>query len=339
MLVHRGHPRPSMTCRRCDDDRVPDTPPLPVVDGIGPTRLTVPLSGPWPTVADFVVHRFPGLGAEAVRARFAAGGFVGADGAAVPADTPLGAHRHLWYRREVPAERPVPFTERLVHVDDHLVVIDKPHFLPTVPAGGFLRETALTRLRVRLDNPDLTPIHRLDRDTAGLVMFSARPDTRGAYQSMFERRTVTKVYEAVSALPADWDPGAPALGGHRLPHTRTDRIVARRGELRARIIAGVPNAETTIALIAAGRSAAGRAVLHTLLRPRTGRQHQLRLHLAALGAPILGDRRYPALLPEAPDDHGSPLQLLARELAFTDPVSGAPRRFRTGMALAEAPRA
>lgn len=316
---------------------MPHTPALPVVDGIGPTRLTVPLHGPWPTVADFVVHRFPGLGAPAVRARFAAGGFVGADGAAAAADTPLGVHRHLWYRREVPAETPVPFTERLVHVDAHLVVVDKPHFLPTVPSGRFLRETALTRLRVRLDNPDLTPIHRLDRDTAGLVMFSARPDTRGAYQSMFERRTVTKVYEAVSALPADWDPGAPALAGHRLPHTRTDRIVARRGELRARITAGTPNAETTIEALGTGRSTAGRSVLHTLLRPRTGRQHQLRLHLAALGAGILGDRRYPELLPEAPDDHGLPLQLLARELAFTDPISGTPRRFHTTLTLSEAP--
>lgn len=337
MLVHRGHPRPAMTSRQCEDDAVSHPPPLPVVDGIGPTRLTLPTAGPWPTVADFVVHRFPALGADAVRARFAAGGFVCADGAAVPAQTPLGVHRHLWYRREVPGETPVPFTEHLVHVDRHLVVVDKPHFLPTVPAGGFLRETALTRLRVRLGNPDLTPIHRLDRATAGLVMFSARPETRGAYQSMFERRAVAKVYEAVSALPAGWDPAAPALSGLRLPHTRIDRIIARRGELRARIVDGEPNAETTIEALAAGRSAAGRAVLHTLLRPRTGRQHQLRLHLAALGAPILGDRRYPELLPEAPDDHGLPLQLLARELAFTDPVSGELRRFVTTLTLAETP--
>lgn len=316
---------------------MPHTPPLPVVDGIGATRLTVPSRGPWPTLADFVVHRFPALDAEEVRTRFGAGGFVGADGSAAAADTPLGVHRYLWYRREVPDETPVPFTEHLAHVDDHLVVVDKPHFLPTVPAGRYLRETALTRLRVRLDNPDLTPIHRLDRDTAGLVLFSARPGSRGAYQSMFERRTVTKVYEAVSALPADWDPAAPALGGARLPHTRIDRIVARRGELRARIAEGTPNAETTIEALGAGYNRSGRAVLHTRLRPRTGRQHQLRLHLAALGAPILGDRRYPDLLPEAPDDHGLPLQLLARELRFTDPLTGAPRRFVSGRSLAEAP--
>ncbi len=337
MLMHRGHPRPGTARPRCDDGRVPHTPPLPVVDGIGPTRLTVPPTGPWPTLADFVADRFSSLGAEAVRARFAAGGFVGADGTAAAADAPLGTHRHLWYRREVPDEAPVPFTEELVHVDDHLVVVDKPHFLPTVPAGRYLRETALTRLRVRLDNPDLTPIHRLDRDTAGLVLFSARPDTRGAYQSMFERRTVTKFYEAVSALPPGWDPAAPALGGARLPHTRVDRIVARRGELRARITEGTPNAETTIEVLGSGHSAAGRAVLHTRLHPRTGRQHQLRLHLAALGAPILGDRRYPDLLPEAPDDHGAPLQLLARELRFTDPLTGAQRRFVSGRALAEVP--
>lgn len=226
----------------------------------------------------------------------------------------------------------------VVHDDDDLVVIDKPHFLPTTPGGRFLRESALVRLRIRLDNPDLTPIHRLDRATAGLVMFSARPATRGAFQSLFEKRRVTKVYEAVSAAPAEWNPQEPALAGRPLPLVYRTHIQAHRGRLRVDVDdSREPNSETSIELRAAGLSPAGRRVLHTTLTPHTGRMHQLRVHLAALGAGILGDTWYPDLLPERPDDHTLPLQLLARELQFTDPLSEAPRRFRTRRTLSEAP--
>lgn len=317
---------------------MPVPPPLPVVDGVGPTRLRIPASGPWGTIAEYMTERFAQLDPAVLLRRLDAGRIVGEDGSRIERGTPLTAHRFVWYHRELPDERPVPYREEIVHTDDDLVVVDKPHFLPTTPSGRFLRETALVRLRVRLGNPHLTPIHRLDRATAGLVLFSARPATRGAYQSLFERRAVGKVYEAVSALPAGWDASAPALAGRPLPLVHRSRIVARRGELRVRNDEpGAPNAETAIAMLGAGVSASGRPVLHTALRPRTGRQHQLRVHLAALGAGILGDRRYPTLLPEAPDDPALPLQLLARELLFTDPLTGAARRFRTRRTLAEAP--
>ncbi|QCQ90213.1 pseudouridine synthase [Rhodococcus sp. SGAir0479] len=318
--------------------RVPMPSPLPVRNGVGPTRLRVPTSGPWATIAEYVVGRFSHLDADDLHRRFDAGEIVGIDGSPIGRGTALGAHQFVWYYRDLPVEEPVPFREEILHVDDDLVVIDKPHFLPTTPGGRYLRESALVRLRTRLGNPDLTPIHRLDRATAGLVMFSARPASRGAYQSLFEKRRVTKVYEAVSALPPGWDPDAPTLGGHSLPVLYRNHIEARRGELRVVVDdSRAPNSETLIEVHGTGVSAAGRAVLHTMLRPHTGRMHQLRVHLAALGIGILGDTWYPDLLPEALDDHSLPLQLLARELEFTDPLSGAPRRFVTSRTLSEAP--
>ncbi|MFZ2173910.1 MAG: pseudouridine synthase [Rhodococcus sp. (in: high G+C Gram-positive bacteria)] len=317
---------------------VPMPSPLPVKNGVGPTRLRVPTSGPWTTIAEYVVARFDHLDADGLYRRFDAGEMVGTDGRPIGRGAALGADRFVWYYRDLPVEAPVPFHEEILYVDDDLVVIDKPHFLPTTPAGRYLRESALVRLRTRLDNPDLTPIHRLDRATAGLVMFSARPATRGAHQSLFEKRQVVKVYEAVSDQPPGWDPDAPALAGRAVPVVYRNHIEARRGELRV-VVDGVrePNAETVIEVCGTGVSASGRAVLHTVLRPHTGRMHQLRVHLAALGIGILGDRRYPDLLPEAPDDHSLPLQLLARELEFTDPLSGVPRRFVTRRTLDEAP--
>ncbi|NLE78650.1 MAG: pseudouridine synthase [Rhodococcus sp.] len=317
---------------------VPMPPPLPVRNGIGPTRLRVPTTGPWSTIAEFVVARFDHLDPDDLHRRFDAGEIVAADGHPVRVDTPLGTHHFIWYYRDLPVEDPVPFHEEILHIDDDLVVVDKPHFLPTTPGGRYLRESALVRLRVRLGNPDLTPIHRLDRATAGLVMFSARPDTRGAYQSLFEKRQVTKVYEAVSALPPGWDPTAPALSGQSFPVLYRNHIRSRRGELRVVVDAAAePNAETRIDLLGAGTSRSGRTVLHTILHPHTGRMHQLRVHLAALGAGILGDRWYPNLLSEEADDHSLPLQLLARELEFTDPLSGAARHFVTGRTLSEVP--
>lgn len=312
--------------------------PLPVKDGVGPTRLRVPTTGPWASIAEYLVARFDHLDPVELHRRIGTGEIVGTDGRAITSHTALGTHEFVWYYRDLPGETVLPYREEILYRDDHLVVVDKPHFLPTTPSGRFLRETALVRLRIHLENDTITPIHRLDRETAGLVMFSARPDTRGAYQSMFERREVTKVYEAISARPSDWDDHAPSLRGQPLPVVHRDHIRSRRGELRVTVDPELaPNAETHIDVIEAGPSASGRPVLHTILRPRTGKLHQLRVHLAGLGAPILGDRRYPDLLPEAPDDPDLPLQLLSREIAFTDPLSGALRRFVTRRTLRHAP--
>ncbi|OZG29898.1 pseudouridine synthase [Williamsia sp. 1138] len=312
--------------------------PLPVRNGVGATRLRIPTAGPWTTVAEFMVATFSHLDAGDLHRRFDRGEIVGSDGRPIDRSTPLGADPFVWYYRDLPAETPVSSQEEILHIDDDLVVIDKPHFLSTTPGGRYLKETALVRLRTRLDNPDLVPMHRLDRATAGVLMFSARPATRGAYQSLFEQRQVTKVYEAVSALPPEWDADAPSLAGHPVPVTYRNHIASRSGVLRVVIDdALAPNSETVIEVRGSGFSASGRAVLHTLLRPHTGRRHQLRVHLAALGIGILGDTWYPDLLAEAPDDHSLPMQLLARELQFTDPLSGLPRTFITRRTLLEAP--
>lgn len=307
--------------------------PLPVRDGVGATRLHVPLDGPWPTIAAYMAERFSHLDPERLLRRFDRGEIVARDGSLLPRGTPLGACEFVWYYREPPVERDIPFDVEVLHQDRDLVVVDKPHFLPTTPGGKYLQNSALVRLRNLLGLPELTPIHRLDRATAGLLMFSTRPETRGAYQLLFEHRLVEKVYEAVSTLPAGWDAASPALAGRAFPIVYRNRIEKLRGNVCVQVDdGGEPNSETLIELIDADDR-----VVHTQLRPHSGRMHQLRVHLAALGAGILNDGFYPVLLPEAPDDFARPLQLLARELRFTDPLTGEPREFRTGRVLCEVP--
>lgn len=308
--------------------------PLPVRDGVGATRLHLPLTGPWPTIGEYMAERFFHLDPERLLSRFDRGEIVARDGTPLTRETPLGTHEFVWYYREPPVERDIPFEIEVLHQDRDLVVADKPHFLPTTPGGKYLQNSALVRLRNLLGIPELTPIHRLDRATAGLLMFSTRPETRGAYQLLFERRQVEKVYEAVSALPADWDPASPALAGLPFPIVYRNHIE----KLRAHVCVKVdherePNSETLIELLDFDER-----VVHTLLRPHSGRMHQLRVHLASLGAGILYDGFYPDLLPEAPDDFTRPLQLLARELRFDDPLSGTPREFTTRRTLQDAPR-
>ncbi len=281
---------------------MPAPPPLPVRDGVSPTRLRVPADGPWAGIADYIETRFDHLDPRELRRRISAGEIVGANGRAIDHHTPLGTHEFVWYHRDLPDEPTLPYREEILYRDDHLVVVDKPHFLPTTPSGHFLRETALVRLRTRLGNDDITPIHRLDRETAGVVMFSARPDTRGATRDPPRAHPV-----AARRAARHPPPRAPAQfrDPRRRARDRTQRLRAARRP-------------------------------HASHAPH-GRLHQLRVHLAALGIGILGDRRYPDLLPEAPDDPDLPLQLLARELGFTDPVTGEPRRFATRRTLTHAP--
>ncbi|MFK0242170.1 pseudouridine synthase [Microbacterium sp. NPDC090281] len=300
--------------------------PLPVRDGVGATRLHVPLIGAWPTVSAYMVERFFHLEPERLLERFDRGDIVRADGSPVARDATLGSVEFVWYYREPAVETRIPFEVEILHQDEHLVVVDKPHFLPTTPGGKFLQNSALVRLRRLLDNADLAPIHRLDRATAGLLMFSTRPATRGAYQLMFEKRQVQKVYEAVSALP---ESGVLPT----FPVVYRNNIEKPRGQVRVQVDdAKEPNSETLVELIGGDDH-----VVHTLLRPHSGKMHQLRVHLAALGIGILNDRFYPELLDDLPDDFDRPLQLLARELRFVDPVSGEERMFTTRRTLQEAP--
>ncbi|GAA2795340.1 RluA family pseudouridine synthase [Saccharopolyspora taberi] len=279
-------------------------------------RLRLPAGGPWATVRDHLVDRLP-IGAEQVDAMFRARAVVDLDGPLEP-DAPFVPGGSVWFHRELPEEAPVPSEIGIVHRDDNILVIDKPHFLATTPRGRHVAETALVRLRRDLDLPDLSPAHRLDRTTAGLVLFVIRPELRGAYQTMFQNRLVHKEYEAI----APFDPGL------ALPRAVRSRIVKERGVPAAREVPGEPNAETVVELVE-HRGGLGR---YRLL-PRTGQTHQLRVHLNALGVPILNDDLYPVVAQRPPDDFSAPLQLLAKVLAFTDPVTGVARRFHSGLAL------
>lgn len=285
----------------------------PTRDGVSASRVQLP-PGPWATALEFLVAHFREIPELIWRSRIEGGRVLREDGSAIDAFTPYRAGETLHYYRELEVETPIPFEAQILHRDEHLLIADKPHFLPVIPAGRFVQESLLVRLKQATGLEDLVPLHRIDRGTAGLVAFSLNPQTRSAYQQLFPRREVVKQYEAL----------APALPGLQFPITRRSRLVPGEPFFRMEEAAGIPNSETLIE-VAEHR---GDLALYRLF-PVTGRKHQLRVHLAALGAPILHDPLYPALRPEAGDDYARPLQLLARALAFTDPLSGERRCFES----------
>jgi len=292
--------------------------PLPTRDGVGPSCVALP-EGSWPTIAAFLVQRFPAIAAEVWAERIARGEVIDEHGVPVTPTRPHQPHLRVYYYRSLVDEPRVPFNEVVLFQDAHIVVADKPHFLPVTPSGDHLHETLLVRLKRRLGIDTLAPVHRIDRETAGLVLFSIDPATRGAYQRVFADRAVAKAYECVAAWRADL----------ALPLSRGSRLVDDPNHfMRMCEVPGEPNAHTEIRLIERHGDMA-----RYLLAPLTGKRHQLRVHCAALGIPIAGDRIYPELLPTNTDDHERPLQLLARSLAFVDPITGVSRRFESGLRL------
>lgn len=292
----------------------------PTRDGVGPSRIATP-SGAWPTLLHFLAERLPLVTHGEWRARMAAGDVLDASGRPLAPETPFRAGTYLWYWRQLPPEPVIPFEESVLYQDEHLVVADKPHFLPMAPKGRYVQQTLLVRLKRRLGIDTLVPLHRLDRETAGVVAFGIRPEERHAYQSLFRDRSVEKVYEAL----------APWRDDLSLPRTEALRLIERPGDafMQMTCAPGEPNAVTHIALVER-RGAWARY----RLCPHTGRKHQLRVQMAALGVPIAGDRLYPVLQPiEDVPDHREPLRLLARRLAFTDPVTGAARCFESRRVL------
>lgn len=270
-------------------------------DGLGPARVGLRGGGVLAELTD----RF---GAQA-RAKVLAGEVVDADGAVIDGATVLPAGASVYLYRELPDEVPVPFDIPVLYRDDDIVVVDKPHFLATMPRGRHVAQTALVRLRRELGLPELSPAHRLDRLTAGVLLFTARREVRGAFQTLFSRGLVRKTYLARAAVDAALE----------LPRVVRSRIIKRRGHLQAISEPGAPNAETLVEL----SSPDG---LYRLT-PRTGRTHQLRVHMASLGIPIEGDPLYPNVIDVAPDDFSTPLRLLAQRIEFTDPRTGVPREF------------
>ncbi|MNM82319.1 Ribosomal large subunit pseudouridine synthase A [compost metagenome] len=218
-------------------------------------------------------------------------------------------------------ETPIPFVESILHVDEHLVVADKPHFLPVTPSGQYVEETLLARLAKRLGNPLLVPLHRIDRLTAGLVLFSANPASRPAYQALFRERRIHKHYEAI----------APALPTLEFPHIRRTRMVDGDPFILMQEVEGAPNSETRIDVLERRGD-----LWRYDLRPVTGKRHQLRVHMAALGAGLCNDPLYPVLLSRKEreaEDYSRPLKLLARGLEFSDPLSGELRKFESELQL------
>ncbi|MDO8278379.1 MAG: pseudouridine synthase [Burkholderiaceae bacterium] len=294
-------------------------PSLPTRDGVGPSCVGLP-AGQWSTITDFLVQRFPAITRQTWIERRRRGDVVDERGDAVTPQRPYQPHIRVYYYRALDTEAAIPFDEQVLYRDAHLVVADKPHFLPVTPSGRYLQQTLLVRLKRRLGLDTLAPIHRIDRETAGLVLFSVQPHTRGAYADLFRRQGFNKQYEAI----------APYLPSLEFPLTRRSRIEAGTPFFRLHEVPGLPNTLTHIELLDHRKGLA-----HYRLTPLTGRKHQLRVHMAALGIPIMDDAFYPDIRqgPDEPDDLQRPLQLLARTIAFTDPVTGEPRQFESAQRL------
>ncbi len=286
----------------------------------------MPEEGPWDTAMAYVLDRFNHVDPDGIVDRFVRGEVKALGGDVVTPETPLNEHTFIWYYRELPVEDRLPVELNVLHQDDDLVVVDKPHFLPTTPGGMYVQESALVRLRVLLDLPDLVPIHRLDRMTAGVLLFSANPETRGDYQLLFEKRRVQKTYEAVAGVREDLE----------FPMTVRSRMIKSRTYLLAQEVEGEHNAETLIELEDTRMGPDGAVGLYKL-SPHTGKTHQLRVHLASQGLGIMNDPFYPVLLEQAPDDYTKPLQLLAKSIEFIDPLTKQPVRYDSKLKLSGFP--
>ncbi len=307
---------------------VPKNPAIAMRDGVSPSCVALPRMRvpPWPLLLDYLAERLPAVSRAEWRSRLDAGEVVDEHGQPLAADQPYENGARVYYWRSLPAEPEIPYRESVVFRDERLVVADKPHFLPVTPGGRYVQQTLLVRLKKALDLPNLSPLHRIDRETAGLVVFSVRPQDRDAYQRLFRERLIDKAYEAIAPLhpTLDW------------PHTRRSHILEQEDAFY-KMREALPheglsdNSETRIELIER-RGDWGRYRLN----PVSGKRHQLRVHMNALGLPLLGDQFYPVVRrgPGELEDFAEPLRLLARTMAFTDPVTGQPRQFESRLQLA-----
>lgn len=300
--------------------------PLPVRDGIQANSVYLPaLQKSASSVLEFLAQQFPAVDQQRWRQRMLRGDVLDATGQPLAPDTPYLPDTRIYYYRELETEIPVPFQEQILYEDDHILVADKPHFLPVAPSGSYLHETLLTRLRQRTGCAHLIVLHRIDRDTAGLVLLSKNPASRDLYHALFRDRQLQKTYEAL----------APFREELVLPLTRESRIDVAAEFYRRQEVPGPVNAVSHIDLIERRGDLA-----RYRLQPVTGKTHQLRLHMSALGIPILNDPYYPEERARGSEettprqsDFTQPLQLLAQALTFTDPVTGESRHFTSRQQL------
>lgn len=294
---------------------------LPVRDGVSPSCVVLP-SQRQGLLIDFLCERLPAVSRQDWLRRIEQGEVVSERGEAAAADTACEQGLRYYYYRELVAEPEIPFAAQVLYQDEHLLVADKPHFLPVVPAGQYLQNTLLVRLKREFDLPELSPIHRIDRDTAGLVVFSVQRATRGIYQALFRDRAIHKTYEAV----------APYWAELCFPREHASRLEESGHFFRMHEVTGEPNSFTFMEIIEHNSIWA-----RYRLSPVSGKRHQLRVHMASLGLPLKGDAFYPVVSDPEPGDYANPLQLLARSLRFNDPLSGLPREFASKRSLQPLP--
>jgi tRNA pseudouridine32 synthase/23S rRNA pseudouridine746 synthase len=288
---------------------------LPMRDGVGASRVRLP-AGHWALLLDFLCHRFPAIGREEWVARIHKGLVLLEDGSAVSTNEPYVAHQFIFYYRDVPQEATLPEDACVLFEDEHLLVADKPHFMPVTPGGRYLQSCLLVQLKRLTGSESLTPIHRIDRETAGLVVFCKRAQDRDAYHALFRHHQVRKWYQAVAGFKPDL----------QLPLVHLSRMVEGNKFFLSQEVAGEPNSETRVSML----KHIGDEALYEL-QPLTGHRHQLRIHMMSLGVPIAGDHLYPKVLrgPHETDDFSSPMQLLAQRIAFKDPVTGEERDWQS----------
>ncbi len=295
--------------------------PLPMRDGVSASRVWLPRNEAkaWVSLLDFLTERFPLISRQVLQDRMLRGEIMAETGKPFNVDAPYQGEAFLFYYREIPNEPIIPFEEEILFKDDNIIVVDKPHFLPVTPGGRFVKETLLTRLKVFYNNEDISPMHRLDRETAGVMLFTCNKEVRGAYQSLFQQRKVQKTYHAIAGFTPD------------LTFPLTHKSCIKKSQehfFTMQEVDAEPNSETEIKII----QQKGPLVLYEL-KPITGRQHQLRVHMMSLGIPLLNDPFYPKVLADKGHDYDAPLQLLAKEITLMDPLTDKMRSFESKRSL------
>lgn len=281
-----------------------------------PSRVSLPcIDKPYPSILEFLVERFPGVSRSSWETRITEGKVLDESGLPITPETPFVPQKRLFYFREVADEPRVPLQEKILFQNDEILVACKPPFLPVIPSGPYIDECLLNRLRSTTGNNNLVPLHRIDRETSGLVLFSMKKATRGLYGGLFLNGTIEKTYDALAVVIHN-----PEASEWRVENRLVDDDIW----FRTKVVPGDVNARSQIKLVDFKNNYA-----QFLLYPLTGKKHQLRVHMSGLGFRIMNDRYYPELLPKQEDDLDNPLQLIARRVKFTDPVSGKEMEFES----------
>ena len=291
-----------------------------------PSVLSLPQINPGVvTVLEYLIIKFPRINPAIWRQRMSDGKVHRHDHSLITAQSPFKVQERIYYYREVESEPVIAAAEVIIYQDAHILVAYKPHFLPVIPGGVFVNECLQNRLRRATGITSLQAVHRLDRVTAGLVVFSVNPATRHLYHHLFESRQIQKTYQAIARI----NDGQQLIGQHLVGKPLVgkswevnNRLVRSQPRFTMQVVEGESNSHSIITCI---EQSAVEALFE--LRPITGKTHQLRVHMQCLGFGIKHDKYYPVLQPLSSDNIDAPLQLLAKSLDFIDPVTNAPRSF------------